>query len=106
MGMKVELVRATVFSSYLRHMDQLVVLGEATVNDDGTRGYREEVNKVCEEVNKVCEEDSEHAILVPHIYLREVASLSSPSLQVASACHGSLQARCLDHALTAAVTCL
>jgi hypothetical protein len=48
MGMKVELVRATVFSSYLRHMDQLVVLGEATANDDGTRGYREEVNKVCE----------------------------------------------------------
>lgn len=49
MGMKVELVRATVFSSYLRHMDQLVVLGEATVNDDGTRGYLEEANKVCEE---------------------------------------------------------
>ena len=49
MGMNVELARATVFSSYLRHMDQLVVLGEARVNDDGTRGYREEANKVCEE---------------------------------------------------------
>lgn len=49
MGMKVELARAIVFSSYLRHMDQLVILGEATVNDDGTRGYREEANKVCEE---------------------------------------------------------
>lgn len=49
---------------------------------------------------------SEHAILVPHIYLREVASLSSPSLQVASACHGSLQVRYLDHALTAVVTYL
>lgn len=99
MGMKVELVKATVFSSYLRHMDQLVVLGEATVNDDGTRGYREEANKVCEG-------DSEHAILVPHICLREVASLSSPSLQVASACHGSLRVRYLDHASTAVVTYL
>ena len=49
MGMKVELVRATVFSSYLRCMDQLVILGEARVNDDGTRGYREGANKVCEE---------------------------------------------------------
>lgn len=50
---------------------------------------------------------SEHAILVPHIYLREVASLSSPSLQeAASACHGSLQARYLDHALTAVATYL
>jgi len=49
MGMKVGLVRATVFSSYLRHMDQLVILGEERVNDDGTRGYREGANKVCEE---------------------------------------------------------
>lgn len=95
--MKAELVKVIVFSSYLRRKDQLLVLGEARANDDGSRGYREGVNKVFEE-------DCEHAILVPHICLHEAATLSSLFLrEVVSAFHDSLQVRCLDHALTVAV---